>query len=195
MVGLSSTLKAWADLLRYPDEAGVEPLRSGLRAIGAAAPQLEARLSPISRFVEERPGTDLEELFTRTFDSNAERALEVGWHLHGENYARGAFMARMRQLLRDHGIEESAELPDHVSHVLQVIARAKEPLAEALAQDVVQPALAKIVDGFSDEANPYLGVVAGLQEFLGDRFGTPDPVDEGTIAAAVSPAPEVTCDG
>ena len=112
------------------------------------------------------PGLDGFDLTKGTFDSNAERALEVGWHLHGENYARGAFMVRMRQLLAQHGVEERTELPDHVSHVLPVLARADDELRVALARGVLLPALEKIAAGFGDGDNPYLGVVTGLKKYI-----------------------------
>ncbi len=41
-----------------------------------------------------------EELYTRTFDLNPVCALEIGWHLFGEDYERGAFLVRMRDQLR-----------------------------------------------------------------------------------------------
>ena len=63
----------------------------------------------------------LEEAFTGTFDVNPACALEVGWHLFGEEYARGMFLVRMREELRKYGLAESSELPDHVSHVLAIV--------------------------------------------------------------------------
>ena len=70
---------------------------------------------------EQLGSTELEELYTRTFDINPVCSLEVGWHLFGEDYNRGAFLVRMRGLLREHGIEEGAELPDHLESVLRVL--------------------------------------------------------------------------
>ena len=40
-------------------------------------------------FVEQHELWQIEETFTRTFDVNPACALEVGWHLFGEEYARG----------------------------------------------------------------------------------------------------------
>ena len=108
-------------------------------------------------FVADHTDAELEEVFTRTFDSNAERALEVGWHLHGENYARGVFMVRMRGLLRDLGVKSSrASCPTTSATFLSVLAKADTELGRSLASGVVLPALVKIEAGFPDPDNPYL---------------------------------------
>jgi nitrate reductase delta subunit len=167
----ATLIEVWADLLRYPADGGRERIRRRLDELSAAAPDLQGDLQTMSEYAESRCESELEEVFTKTFDSNAERALELGWHLHGENYARGAFMVRMRALLREHGVEERGELPDHVSHVLPVLARAPEDLAAALARGVVSPALDKIAEGFADEANPYYGVITSLRKYLASGYG------------------------
>jgi nitrate reductase assembly molybdenum cofactor insertion protein NarJ len=162
--------QAWAELLSYPGEGRGDRICSRIDQIGEAEPSLRDELRPLFDYASAHSESDLEEVFTRTFDSNAERALEVGWHLHGENYARGAFMVRMRGLLRDLRVEESSELPDHLSHVLSVLALADPQLSRALASTVVAPALVKIAAGFPDTGNPYLGVVTSLKKFIDGGF-------------------------
>jgi len=171
----TEVFQAWADLLQYPGEKGSALIQQRIDEIRTAAPELGPDLQRMVDYAASHGDSDLEEVFTRTFDSNAERALEVGWHLHGENYARGAFMVRMRNLLRELEVEETAELPDHLSHVLSVLARANPELTAALAKGVVAPALAKIADGFSDDRNPYYGIVVGLKRYIdNEREGPSD---------------------
>ncbi len=170
-IAKSTVLEAYADLLQYPAPGSRARIQQQIAELCQAAPELADDLAPLREFTALRPETELEEIFTRTFDSNAERALEMGWHLHGENYARGVFMVRMRKLLREHDVPESTELPDHASHVLLVLARADEVLARALATGVVTPALLKIEDGFPKSDNPYLGVVTSLRKFLQAAYG------------------------
>ena len=162
----TNILRSYASVLSYPAGRGLDQVRSSLEDIACERPGLRDSLSGLLEFIETHPESELEEIFTSTFDSNVERALEVGWHIHGENYARGVFMARMRGLLRDHGIEESSELPDHISHVLLIIAEAKPALASALASGVVVQALTKIIEGFPKQENPYRELIAGLKAFL-----------------------------
>jgi len=98
---------------------------------------------------------ELEEMFTRTFDFDPKRALEVGWHIYGEEYARGTLLVRLRQELREHGIEESAELPDHMTHVLTLLGRLEGQSADELAGQYVLPALDLLLTSVADSDNPY----------------------------------------
>lgn len=161
-----SIYEAWSNVLRYPGEGRAERISTWIDEILAVDGELADRLDPLAAFACTHTEGEVEEAFVRTFENNAERALELGWHLHGENYARGAFMVRLRGLLRDNGIAETCELPDHLSHVLLVLARGEAELADALANQVVLPALEKILDGFKDGENPYRGVLRALRQFL-----------------------------
>ncbi len=98
---------------------------------------------------------ELEEMFTRTFDFDPKRALEVGWHIYGEEYARGTLLVRLRQELREHGIEESAELPDHMTPVLTLLGRLEGQSADELAGQYVLPALDLLLTSVADSDNPY----------------------------------------
>jgi len=162
---------AWAELLRYPGEGRSENTDAWIETVTAAAPESGEHLVSLREFARLNTESNLEELFVRTFENNSERALELGWHLHGENYARGAFMARMRGILRELEIKETVELPDHLSHLLLVLAKGEEELCAALARGVVLPALLKVQGGFSDENNPYFGVIVGLNKYISSRYG------------------------
>lgn len=162
----STLLESYSEVLSYPAGHGLARVRRSLENIAGEEPSQEASLDGLRAYINSHEQWQLEEVFTSTFDSNAERALELGWHIHGENYARGVFMARMRTLLREHGIEESSELPDHISHVLLVIGRAKPELRSALIRGVVLQALEKIVAGFPAPANPYRELLEGLKQLL-----------------------------
>lgn len=165
-----AVLDAFSDLLRYPGEGRSVNMPTWIDEIRAGAPDIEGELEPLREYSADHDESALEEVFVRTFENNKERALELGWHLHGENYARGTFMARMRGILRDLKIEESVELPDHVSHMLSVVSHAKPDLAKALARQVVSPALTKIEAGFTQKDNPYYGVIVGLHNYIDDHF-------------------------
>ena len=149
-----------ADLLQYPgDGRDVEQLAlAHIEAFPASAPHLQDLLA-VARKMNQG---ELEELFTSTFDNTAERSLDLGWHIFGENYARGAFMVRMRERLREGGLVETSELPDHVSHVLRVLPRMEADLAPKLVEGVILAAARKILEGFGETKNPYRGTVAAL---------------------------------
>ncbi len=105
----------------------------------------------------------MQELYIQTFEFNPACTLEIGWHLFGENYERGEFLVRMREQLRRHGIAETSELPDHLTHVLRLIGRMEHEEAARLAGESVLPALEKIR---LPEDSPYRPVLDGIREKL-----------------------------
>lgn len=158
---------AWAEVLSYPrEDVGAEAVRAALSALSGRLPAIADDLRPLADFAGQVGNEALQERYTSTFDGSASRALELGWHLFGESYSRGAFLVRMRQLLAEHGLAEAGELPDHLGCVLGILGRAPEDLAAALVRGSVLPALDKIVAGFDDPHDPYRAVLVGLRSFL-----------------------------
>lgn len=130
---------------------------------GEALAALEDRVQGMSR-------GEVEEMFTRTFEINPVCALEVGWHIYGEDYARGALLVRLRGELRKQGIEEIGELPDHLTHVLQLLGRLEDSLADDLAGRYVLPALKKMIDAVRDSECPYLELLEMTRDVVEDEF-------------------------
>jgi nitrate reductase delta subunit len=110
----------------------------------------------------------MQELYVQTFELNPACTLEIGWHLFGENYERGEFLVRMREQLRRHGVAESIELPDHLTHLLVLIERLEHDEAEELAGQILVPALAKIQKAL--EGNPYETVIDTIRAKLEADF-------------------------
>ncbi len=98
---------------------------------------------------------ELEELYTQTFDINPVSSLEIGWHLFGETYERGSFLVKMREALRELAVEESAELPDHITHVLLALGRMEKEEQTEFSEMFFVTALNKILDAFEGKNNPY----------------------------------------
>ncbi len=111
-----------------------------------------------------------EELYTRTFDINPVCSLEIGWQLFGEEYHRGALLVRLRGELRRHGIEESTELPDHLTHVLSLLDRMNATDASSFAHCCVIPAVDKMLAAFGDQDNPYGNLLLAVARLLKHRF-------------------------
>ena len=162
---------AFAEVLSYPADRNPGPAPAlerlaGIRRIGHGEEQAEKQvLAFVSRFAEEIQDLttgDLQELYTRTFDINPITSLEIGWHLYGEAYERGAFLVRMRGLLRRHGITESMELPDHLTHGLRLLGRMDKAEADSFAQQCLLPALHKMLDGFAGQSSPYSNILQAI---------------------------------
>ena len=150
-------LSQWATLLAYP---GPDYYASA-GACFAAAPSVE-----MEEFLQTIGGLSVEalqELYTQTFDWDPDRTLDIGWHLFGENYDRGDFLVKLRGELRKHGLAESHELPDHLSHVLQLLDRMPEGERAEFAAKYVLPALEKLRDGLAKTESPFLPLVIAVR--------------------------------
>ncbi|MBL8849760.1 MAG: hypothetical protein JNG89_08750, partial [Planctomycetaceae bacterium] len=71
-------------LLSYPQPGYAASASALQRALALRFPEAAAQLADFVKFAESRSIEELEEEFTRTFELNPACALEVGWHLFGE---------------------------------------------------------------------------------------------------------------
>ncbi len=171
-------------LFRYPDGGYLEAARQCHRAVGAAEPDAAA---PLARFLTQMESLLTEaqqELFTATFDLNPSCALEVGWHLFGENYERGAFLVKMRRQLTRFGLHDLGELPDHLRLMLEVLGRMPAEEAEKFASACLLPALGKMRANLAGKSNPFedvLDAIALLIERRHGRLPKEDPRERATL--------------
>ena len=113
-----------ARLLSYPDEHYLQLVELLYLIVQSELPTAAKGLSEFGQFVEQCGEHELEESYTRTFDVNPSCALEIGWHLFGEDYMRGQFLVRMRGELAKYEIPRverttgppSPRLGSHRSH-------------------------------------------------------------------------------
>jgi nitrate reductase delta subunit len=147
-------------LFDYPGPDYHRLLRdTGSEMTAAGFDEFRAAISPLST-------AELEELYTRTFDLNPDASLDIGWHLFGEDYARGEFLVNLRQQARRYGIPETTELPDHLTRVLPLVAAMPPDEAEEFQTRFLLPALDKIAKAIGDGGNPYALLIAGLKRML-----------------------------
>ncbi len=171
-----------AALLRYPDGNYLETARQCHRAVAVREPDVAALLA---RFLDRMEGLSTEaqqELFTATFDLNPSCALEVGWHLFGENYERGAFLVKMRQQLTRFGLSDPGELPDHLKLVLAVLGRMPAEEAEEFASVCLSPALAKMRANLAGKSNPFEAALDAIALLVERRYGPLPGEDAGDEA-------------
>lgn len=119
-----------------------------------------------NQHVNETDLTKLQEEFTQLFDFTPNTCLDLGWHLHGENYERGVFMVQIREMLREFNIPESSELPDHLTHILSVLPLMENDDRVGFIQTRVIPAIEKILKGFGDTKTPYKNLIQFIQDVL-----------------------------
>ncbi len=156
-------------LLSYPGDDYLAAAEECVQLLDAAGSPLEHAMD---RFVDRlRPLTtsELQELFTVTFDLNPVCSLEVGWHLHGDAYDRGEFLVTMRQLLRRVGVEEGNELPDHLAHLLTALPRLDREEANALVATALLPAAEKMLPALAAKHNPFEHLLTAVLALLNDE--------------------------
>lgn len=142
-----------ADLLRYPDSTLLRRARF--------IPGFYDEVAHVST-------EGLQELYTMTFDLNPVASLEVGWHLWGEQYERGRFLADLRGKQAEMGIEADTELPDHLTVLLQMFERESN---EELAGKVCT-AIDKMLEPLEEHGNPYRHVLHAIHESLAARHAS-----------------------
>lgn len=175
MSHIPKLLHALGRLLRYPDESTVQTAELLFVVLKGELDEAAGSAARFGAYVEQHDLAEVEEAFTRTFDVNPLSALEVGWHLFGEEYARGMFLVRMREEMRKYAIPESVELPDHLSHVLAIVSAMPEEEAARFVRACVQPAIEKMKEALADKETPYRSVIECLSTVLKHAWGEPSP--------------------
>lgn len=169
------SLGTMSRLLSYPDEHYSQLVEMLYLIVQSPLPEAARGISEFGQFVEQCSGFELEETYTRTFDVNPSCALEIGWHLFGEDYMRGQFLVRMREELAKYEITENGELPDHLTHVLPVLASMPADEAKQFAHACVFPALHKMDTALEECESPYQHLIRCLVLVLENTFGESEP--------------------
>ncbi len=163
-------LRNFADILFYPDSKYKETVKECYSSL-IDYEETYNEFSFFNEYIAEASISDIEDKFTYSFDLNPDCCLEVGWHLYGEEYARGEFMVKTRQRMQDFGLEETIELPDHLHHVLHLIPHLSPGEKEQMISENLKLALTKINEGLKDD-NPYKHVIKALESFFEIYFQT-----------------------
>jgi nitrate reductase molybdenum cofactor assembly chaperone len=144
-----TALLALADLLEYPGEDW--PRR--LELIGEPG---DEALAEFSRQTESLPLAALQETYTLTFDLNPVASLEIGYHLFGENYKRGLFLAQLRETEAQYALDEQRQLPDYLPVLLRLLTRLDDlELREDLIAECLLPAIRKMKTALGSKENLY----------------------------------------
>jgi len=167
-------LGGFGEVLSYPGAKYAEQARRLNCLLAERLPDAAKHIAAFAEHTTPLSTTDQEEQFTRTFDINPACALEVGWHLFGEDYSRGLFLVRMREEMRRHGLAESQELPDHITHVLEVAGAMPHDAAAGFVRACVYAALLKMSAALKRKESPYADVMAALELVLADLFELTD---------------------
>jgi len=158
----------FADLLEYPTWRIVDQTRATINLLQLESPQAASQLEQFAALLKHTPFERLEEIYTSTFDLQVVCYPYIGYHLFGESYKRGAFLAQLKQDYRAVGLVNEAELPDHIGMVLRFLSRvpAEHEVGRDLLERCLLPALTAMTKQFPDNENAYFDIMGALHQWL-----------------------------
>jgi nitrate reductase delta subunit len=157
-----------AGLLCYPDAEYPAKLAACRAALEPVDGEAADHLGTFARMTADLTTEAFQELFTRTLDLNPACTLDLGWHLYGEAYERGAFLVEIREALEGAGITESAELPDHLSHIVMLLGRLDQEAATTLAVRVI-PAIDTLIGNIDGKDDPIEHLLKAIHSLVMKR--------------------------
>lgn len=161
----------FADLLSYPGPNLLSQAAACLETLRVLHPQAADALGNFHQAMQPRTLEQNEELYTLTFDMQPVCYPYVGYHLFGETYKRGAFMAQLNEAYHAFGYFPECELPDHIPTILRFLgldsANRRGDFCQTLLSEGVVPALDKMRATFSETSqNPYAHLLTALHLVL-----------------------------
>jgi nitrate reductase delta subunit len=154
----------FAELFEYPTPSLAGRARACAEETETINPQAAAFMNLFCAGVEGMSLSRLEEIYTSTFDLKPNCYPYVGYHLFGESYKRGIFMARLNQEYNARGFAVGNELPDHLGVVLRFLALDGDTqFGTILLQEGLVPALDEMAGAFGERSNnPFEGLIRAL---------------------------------
>lgn len=195
-LGAGQLATAWqvvSLLLEYPTEEvlGRRPLLADAVA-GLPGPVRE----PVSRFLttlETAPLGQLQQDYVETFDVTRRCCLYLTYFAHGDTRKRGLALVQFKQAYRKAGVEfEAAELPDHLSVVLEFGASYDAETAWRLLNDH-RAGIEMLRIALAEKGSPWHDLMLALGATLPELKGE----DEDKMLALIAqgpPAEEVGLD-
>lgn len=158
-------LDGLAALLAYPRGHDLARIEQCAEAVAALVKDAVAPLQSFADAVAGMSEGALQEAYTGAFDFTEECSLCVGWHLFADRPERADLMVRLREELDRAGIPEGPELPDHLSHVLLLLAREEPRQASDLAS-LVAPAVEAVRAALERRGNVYGDLLAAVEAVI-----------------------------
>jgi len=154
---------AVADLLEYPPPAWDDAVRRCRAALSGTFPEVDGPLERFEQKMVAMPHAEREELYVHTFELNPPCTLEVGYHVFGETYKRGTFLAHLRREEDRYGLELNQQLPDFLPVLLRLLGIIDDlELRDSLIGTCIIPAIETIVGAMKDKDNPYGDLLTSL---------------------------------
>ena len=162
-----------ADLLDYPAPGWEANVAVCQKLVRRTMPELRSSFATFSDEVKDLSLATLQEIYTRTFDLSPVCALEIGYHLFGENYKRGVFLANLRETEASFNLGQEHQLPDYLPVLLRLLTKLDDKeLRDSLIVDCMIPALEKMLKTLSGADNPYQHLIMAARSLLNSEDRT-----------------------
>jgi nitrate reductase delta subunit len=156
---VAETFDRLVDLLEYPTTTFPASLEACLARADDLPPDAAAGLRDFAGAVRDMSIARLQEIYTQTFDLDPDCTLDIGWHLFGERFERGAFLSELRPRLAANGIDERGELPDFLPHLLRLLRC--EPTETGELRPSIARAVSMLASALAQRGSPYHHLVTG----------------------------------
>ncbi len=154
-------------LLDYPCQDYLSSFAAWAKDFAYLFPGAGQELNKFQSLVGELPLSEMEELYTRTFDIVPICNLYVSAHLYGdENYERGALMHRLKERYEASSFDTEGELPDHLSVLLRFAPLFEPDELKEIVEYCLKVPVKEMVRSLEESSNPYSHVLKAVAEVL-----------------------------
>lgn len=139
---------AWfAEILDYPSPALAAQVRDWVRALAGECSEAAEWVSRFQTQQARMTLSELQELYTATFELQPDCTPNLGYHLFGNDSRRNMFLAQLKQRMERHQVAMGSELPDHLSLILRLLERQdSDEERSTLIADCLVPAVSRMVE-------------------------------------------------
>jgi nitrate reductase molybdenum cofactor assembly chaperone NarJ/NarW len=173
---ISTSLRASAWLLRYPDDSlrnALPAIRSALIEEAAMKPERMAEIDALIGALSMRDTFATESAYIDLFDRGRRTALHLFEHVHGDSRDRGPAMIDLLQTYAAAGLNPTHdELPDYLPMVLEYASTQPSTEARAFLREfthILRIIFTALLNKNSAIANGYASVIAAIIELAGEK--------------------------
>jgi nitrate reductase assembly molybdenum cofactor insertion protein NarJ len=168
-------LNLFSNVLSYPDVNTVtnsEVLYNELAKIDPASSDV---IFPFVKKMQLMEISEVEELYTLTFDIQALCSLDLGYVLFGEDYKRGEFLVNVSAMQKEFNPNlKSSELADHLPNILLLHSKMpNDGIKKDFTQRIIMPAIEKMLQSFKEDlekSNIYARVLICLRNYFSKDY-------------------------
>lgn len=168
-------LNLFSDILSYPGTNTVPDSEVLYNELSKIDPVSSDLMFPFVRKMQSMELSEIEELYTITFDIQAVCSLDLGYVLFGEDYKRGEFLVNVSAMQKEFNPNlKSTELADHLPNVLML--HSKMPNNELkidFTQRIIMPGIEKMLQSFKEDikiGNIYSRILICLRNYFSKNY-------------------------